>query len=224
MLQDSRSACAKLEGVAIACFINHWGGLHVTFLYKREDDTTWLCDVAWNLVSRNEPVDEAADLCWVNINKRPEILDFVAEALQLMGQNFGLIPYDVRFSAEEDYFDPTTWSYKREMPGLTCATFIMAVLKNFKLNLFSVPTWPGRSEDRPALEHLISELEMRGVDSKRIEEMRLNHDNIRFRPEEVCGSVSEANWPVPFEIAQQLGTTLATTVRARQPAKPASDE
>jgi hypothetical protein len=153
----------------------------------------------------------------LNIELRQEVLDLIATHLDMMPQNRAAIDYDVRFSDELEYFDPITWAYRRGAHGLTCATFIIAVLRGFELNLFDVPRWPSREEDSPAIEELIRRLEIDGVEGWRISAMRADHNNIRFRPEEVSAAVGEDGntWPVPFPTAEALGKQLRTYVMSR---------
>ena len=203
IIQDCREGSAQLESVSVACMLNSIGGLHVGFLYQREDSSRWLSHLAWELVFRNEPAGEQF-MCWVNVRISRPNLEILAAVLEEMKSNRD-VNYDVRYHGENSYFDQVTWAYIKQEPGLTCATFIMALLRSLHLELFNVSVWPGRLEDKPVLDALISQLEKCGVEPARILAMRSNHQNIRFRPEEVCGAVGEASWPVPFTSAQLLG-------------------
>ena len=213
-LQDPRDSAARLGQVAVACMLNGNGGTHVGFLYRREDASIWFCDVAWELWLRNEPKNQH-DMCWVNIGLPDSILELVAAILEEMDKNKGAIPYDVRYSSSQSYFDPSSWEYTNQAPGLTCATFVMALFQGLQIALFNVDAWPSRPGDEPALDNLISHLAADGVDPIRIQEMRTNHKNVRFRPEEVCGSVGETTWPVPFPTAEPLGHDVRQYVMAR---------
>jgi hypothetical protein len=204
----------KFEIVAVACHLNGWGGTHVGFLYDRhEDGTRWFCDVAWDLVCRNEEVTKT-DLVWVNVRLREENLRLLAAALDLMDQNAASIPYDTRFGPAV-YFDPHSWVYIKDNPGLTCSTFIIAVLRSLGFELLDTLDWESRAEDGPALDHLIAELERRRVDRSRIEAMRANNDNRRFRPEEVCAAAGLKQWPVEFARAEPAGIEVAFEVNRR---------
>jgi hypothetical protein len=213
-IQEPRRPPADLRVVAVACELNPWRRTHVGFLYEREDGTHWHCHLAWELILRNVPAT-IDDRCWVNINIPPQILELLAAALELMDQNAAIIPYDIRYSSSAEYFDATTWAYHSHEPGLTCSTFILALLRGFRLELFEVSSWPGRPSDNADLEFLIRQLELRGVNSGRVAAMRANHQGIRFRPEEVCGSVSESFWPVPFATAETAGEEVLQHVVSR---------
>lgn len=211
-MQDSRNQDSHLNICAISCTRSE-AGTHAAFIYERDNGAIWTADVAWNLIARNYEI-HALDQSWVNINIPEQILEILVSILEIMGQNHNIIPYDVRYTNGE-YFDPVTWSYCQEKPGLTCATFVLAVLRGLKLELFDVNAWPTRSEDGPALERLLSMLSASGVDAHKINAQRLGHNCIRYRPEEVTGSVSGSRWPVPFGLAADLGTQVLLHVMNR---------
>jgi hypothetical protein len=205
-IQDPLNPTASLEVVAVSCELNHLGGLHVGFLYQREDGTYWFTDMAWELLLRNEQTN-CRGKCWINVKLAAQNLELLAAALEEIPAQ--RVPYDVRYDSEKPYFDSITRAYLNESPGLTCATYILGVLRGFQLELFDVANWPGRPEDGPDIEKLIVALEKHGVPSDRIAAMRANHGNMRFRPQEVCGAVAETAWPVMFHLAERLGCDVA---------------
>ena len=203
-IQEPKAGSASLEILAVRCELNAIGGVHTGFLYYRQE-IPFFCHLAWELDLRNEQT--ALDsCCWINVNLEPQILEFISAHLQEnMDQNKASVAYDVRYSSSGEYFDRQTWTYTAVEPGLTCATFVMAIFRGFAIEVLSLDRWPTREEDIEQLEKLIRWLEKSGVSAERIHAQRMSNVGLRYRPEEVAGAVSEAVWPVPFKVAEPLG-------------------
>lgn len=210
IIQDGHLACSNLSIAAVFCCQVSDGGLHAGFLYERDDGTVWRCEMAWdyNCINRQSRKDGK---CWVNINLDEMHLNYLVAVLEEMHQNSDSIPYNVLYDGRE-HFDPYTRLYIKGAPGLTCATFVDAVLRSIGFNLLDIFNWPGRDEDHSYLETLLNRLEHGRVDPERITNMRANHNNVRIRPEEVCGAVSESSWPVTQDRADHLGRIVRSYV------------
>jgi hypothetical protein len=85
--------------------------------------------------------------------------------------------------------------------GLTCATFILAVLRGHGLLPVDETTWLPRAEDVDWQTAIIEDLEASGAEQDHIEAVRNDIGAKRFRPAEVVGAVIEADshWPVRRE-------------------------
>ncbi|MGT2504066.1 hypothetical protein ACVOMS_31165 [Bradyrhizobium guangxiense] len=178
---------------------------HVGFLYKLGNEPARMLHLAW----QNRLVEEAPTegYFWVQSGldetTRKVIAPVVAEVFS--SQELP-VPYSPIFQGL--YFDAATLRYDRHEPGegLTCATFIVAVLDALGRPLFDVDEWTARDADFQWHDQIIDMLE-RSPDAtqEHIDAMRSRPRGARFRPEEVVGSIWASSPPISFTAARVLG-------------------
>jgi hypothetical protein len=121
------------------------------------------------------------------------------------------IPYG--FNAQGVVFDPATGdllSRPEIGKGLTCATFITAILQVYRYSLADLSTWPDRDQDREWEQDIIRFLTQFGASQEHIAAIRNDVGAKRLRPCEVvaAGFTPSDLWPLRFEavapIAQQV--------------------
>lgn len=94
--------------------------------------------------------------------------------------------------------------------GLTCATFVLALLGTFNHHLLALESWPSRPEDDSWHQHIISMLmdwQQRRpglVTDEHIDAVRRERGCRRYRPEEVAAA-AKASWPADFRAVDALG-------------------
>ena len=111
--------------------------------------------------------------------------------------------------------------YVRGRPGdgLTCATFVMAIFREFGIELLDTSNWPVRGTDLLWLSKTISFLETWGEKERaegrgdpdlpdHISALRNSATALRFRPQEVAGAAWSEMHPIDFQTAEILGTGI----------------
>lgn len=178
---------------------------HVGFLYKLGNEPAKMLHLAWQHKLCEEP--PTADYCWVQSGLDETNRKVIAPAVAEVFSSQQLpMPYSPIFQGV--YFDANTLEYDRHEPGegLTCATFIMAVLDALGRPLFDVDEWAARDADAQWHDTIINMLQ-RSPDAspEHIAAMRARPRGARFRPEEVVGSMAVSSQPVSFTAARVLG-------------------
>jgi hypothetical protein len=195
--------------------------LHVGFLYKLGDERARMVHLAWH--NRLTDEDPVPDYFWIQCGLPDTVRNVIAPALAGVAQDQQL-PYSPLY--EGIYFVDGTLRYNRNSPGegLTCATFLMAVLDALGYPLFNAAEWHARPEDEAWTERIIRRLAASpGVSTDHTEAIRARPRGARFRPEEVSGSLSEAVVPVSFVRAEQLGRQLLQELPPEDGASPQFD-
>jgi hypothetical protein len=186
--------------------------LHVGFLYKLQDSVPRIVHLAWhNMFMHEEPSN---DYCWIQSGLNEVVRNVIAPAIAEVAEDQQL-PYSPNY--ESLYFEQGTLRYNRLAPGegLTCATFLMAVLERLGFPLFDAQEWTPRPEDAAWTERIIQRLEASPrVCNEHTEAIRARPRGARFRPEEVAGSLSETTVPVSFVRAQQIGVQVLRELAA----------
>ena len=93
--------------------------------------------------------------------------------------------------------------------GLTCATYILAVLDSIGLALLDEQTWSARPDDAAWQERILALLrETPGVPLAHLQAVMNTVGIERIRPEEVAGCFASFPSPFNFENATSLGAQI----------------
>jgi hypothetical protein len=100
--------------------------------------------------------------------------------------------------------------------GLTCATFVLAVLRSVGVELVELNSWRPRESDAPFLEWVIGALQGRAR-PEHVDGVSGERHCSRFRPTEVAASTAFRAIPVPFALARAAGQALDEALPAPPP-------
>jgi hypothetical protein len=104
--------------------------------------------------------------------------------------------------------------------GLTCATFVLAVLRATGIELLDLAGWLPREDDLVRHGELLALL--RGdqrVAEEHVDAVAGEVNCIRYRPEEVVGAASYEDLPVAFANAQEAAAQIVEAFALRDASK-----
>ena len=187
-------------------------GLHSGLLYKIDDGSPRISHLAWHFRLRD---DAASDpYLWADTALDENNSRFVAAWLASRQNSPSNIPYGI--DAGGSCFDKATREF---LPpplgkGLTCATYIVAILKSLGFPLLLEETWPtDRTSDDSWQRAVIDALRNDGAGEDYVEATQKDVGAKRFRPSEVVGSATRAPWPVAFQDAAELAASVVADVQ-----------
>jgi hypothetical protein len=106
------------------------------------------------------------------------------------------IPYGFRFGLDHRFAEGTGRLQLTDgCRGLTCATFVLAILHSINIRLLDLDSWKDRPEEQPAMEE-IAQAQGAGI----ADELPCK----RYKPEEVAGACITDSIPVVFDRAVEL--------------------
>ncbi|MED5597190.1 hypothetical protein [Janthinobacterium sp. P210006] len=168
---------------------------HAGFVVRSDDGRLWLFDLAWhNIFRQTEITHEYAYLVsdFLDPFEANAVIGFLAN---LYNENKGRLPYSINYE-DGEYFDATTGQcLKTELgQGLTCATFVLAVLARYGIELIDISTWPKTEENKQWQEQILKKL----IDTTRppdtidtfLTQFSMVGSVPRVRPEEAVGAAS----------------------------------
>jgi len=191
---------------------------HVGILYKLNGKPVHLrhqCD--HRLLVDAPPTDFA--YLWINvsalgaINKR-----LIANKLSKAGGD--KIPYGIGFKMNEQYLDKKTLKYCNTDPGngLTCATYILAVLRTLGFDPFEYGEWHPTASDVGWQENSLSRKALQFPnDADHFSAEQTHVGGPRFRPEHVVGAGHPPSWPIAQAHADVLGAEVIGCYDQRRP-------
>jgi hypothetical protein len=187
------------------------GQQHVGFLFKDGDQPAEIVHLKFHYkLTRELPSN---DYYWIQ-SALDEVSRRVIKAAVIEVSSNDQLPIPYSPIYEGVYFNKSTLRYVRNATGdgLTCATFILAVLEAIGFQLLDVRTWKSRVEDKNNIDLLLKILSDH-AGQEHVEAIRARPHGIRFRPEEVAGAFSEATLPVGFDHAEALGKQVLQAIK-----------
>lgn len=183
-------------------------GYHTGIIYKDIDESVFVLHLAWHEILRKEEIHEAGFCVWVppnfmhehNAEAAAEFLNSIYKRYERDG-----LPYGLFFDGTAKFNNIGELTYGNGM-GLTCATFVLAVLDNIGYMLCDIDDWESRlDEDEQWLRCILSQITVNSVLKN-----QLNNELgcLRYKPCEVAGSSFKHHTPVKFELAKQLAESI----------------
>lgn len=196
--------------------IRNFGGMqnHCGLAYRSEGNAICLLHLAFHYDLRNEQLSAPYRRVSIGLDTTNQLV--VAAFAIAMAEAEPRIPYG--FNDEGIVFDDDTGQLL-EAPagrGLTCATFVTAVLSHLGLEVIDRDSWPERETDADWRANMIGLVENNGGDAVHAEALRSNPVAARIRPEEVAGAsaVDFAEWSVAYDRAHELAEKIVTELAA----------
>jgi hypothetical protein len=210
---------SEIQQLAVAIkFVFRFGIFHVGMAYK--DTSTGQVKLLHFRRHREVISDvlgyDSGDLSyrWAALNLPEEIAGIISQFCSVFEEKYRVAPsrhvgYGLRYTDGRFNHDPLDF-LTNDGCGLTCATFVMALLRTYGIELLRQEEWPERPEDRPFHEFIVHELETSGADPEHVEAVRKEIGCARYRPEEVTAAALLGDLPVGFVQASSLGAEIAT--------------
>jgi hypothetical protein len=174
--------------------------LHCGFVVKPEIGGYVLVDFAWHYDLRCNLYSGDYYCIETGLDKINQ--EIVSEYCLLVAEkNKSKIPYAFWF--QELYFLPVTGEVSdiSSGVGMTCATFVYAVLKSLGLPPIDVVDWPERPDDPDWINFIVGHLDKNPENLEHVNAIKNAGPYIRMRPDEVVGALSTdaSEWPRHFE-------------------------
>ena len=191
--------------VAVAIRETLPGRHHATFIYRANDGTLNQLHLAWHMLLRDEPFPEGDGYFWGRLGLDPINQRVLSAFLPTVDAIAGSVPYGIDWESTQECFNPDGSLILLPLgKGLTCATFLAAILKSQGYQLVDIATWPVRPDDIVWQEEIITLLSQREANLEHVEEMRRDVGGKRLKPAEAVGACFQLDWPVGFDEASQV--------------------
>ncbi|MFS8067609.1 MAG: hypothetical protein ACMG6S_14695 [Byssovorax sp.] len=212
LLFQSGVPIEKLRFLGVAITPTSPGRWHVGVLHRADGDPVNLLHLAFDHKLLNSP--PGAKYAWVQLQLPDLRLRSVAANCRLIARRYASpkrgLPYGLRYEKTTFRADGKMRLGKAEH-GMTCATFILAVLRSAGVELLSLADWPPRDGDK---ERHLELLDMLRNDPEvardHVAAIATEVNGVRYRPEEVVGAASSAQLPVSFLLAEAAAEQIMT--------------
>lgn len=205
--------------VALSCSEFGEGHLGLAFFDVKGDPM--LLHMAWHHIVLFEKI-ESQKHCWVGAKLDLEIdaVEQLAIFFESVINNFpalsSLVCYGTDFKASKGSFSHEgEYNCPQGSIGLTCASFVLEILRAGQLVLVDIETWrPSEANDK-WIERVASSLESRGHHNQAAA-VRSRANGCRLRPVELAGAATSAvtSMPLTFEATLPLAEKAHASLSA----------
>ncbi len=186
---------------------------HIGFIYQSESGNGLkICHFCWHYDLRNEPFSLNSKYLVAPIQLEESNLKYLASVLEAISDiNRAAIPYGFRVPIQS-FNEKNMYVGGIEGEGLTCATFVLEVMKKNGYLILDESTWEIRESDAGWQSDIVGHLaRSHGVEGVHLERMReIIGKVVRFRPVEVfaSGIVEPVQWAISFQDADKLSHAI----------------
>lgn len=211
-----------VEQVAVAVTNSAFGGGHIGLGFHSAKAGPQVLHLAWHLKLESHCIPgELNPPCWTAkaLQVPPSASKQMVALIRAIAVKGPKINYDTNLLAAKGSFSGNG-AYKppKGSHGLTCATFVLEVLRAGMINLVKVETWPVTVENEKWANDVCEQL-ARTASPEHVASVRKNISSLRLRPFEVAGAAEfpAKAWPVAFKEAQDAAQTVVSQLQANCP-------
>lgn len=188
-------------------------GMHSGILYRLPNEEPRILHLAFHHDLQDEPA--APPYRWSELGLDEVNKEILTEILARIAHRNPQIAYG--FDANGVAIDPDTGDVTPGPPGkgLTCSTFVNAVLRAYGFELIDITDWPQRVDDIPFHNTIVGYLNGK-ASSEHVDAVRQDIGARRLRPDEVVGAgkLPDEQWAVPFLAARAQGDVVQDEMAA----------
>lgn len=194
------------------------GQHHTGFVFQAGDGKLWLFDLAWHELCRYTPMEPGYAYViedFIDKYAATAIASFLANVHHVNKDN---IKYSISWDNDSEYFDKTTGKNLKtgRGEGLTCATFVLEVLKRYGFDLLDIKTWPitaANSDWQKSIVDKLIESRPQSIDDFIVQFSKVGYTP-RFLPEEVVGAAGYYDEePLNFAIVSPASNEVLNELR-----------
>ncbi len=207
----------KSSEVAIAVSHSSFGGGHIGLGYFHAKEGPKVLHLAWHRDLKNDRIPDDLLTCWgaLPLPLPPLASKQVVAFVRSVAAKGPSINYGIDFVAAKGAFN-TNGSYKppRGSDGLTCATFVLEILRACSVDLLKTQTWEASEENIDWGNRVCAELAKK--DPEHAGAVKQNVTGLRVRPYEVAAAAqcNRSSWAMDFHAVQEPSKVLITSLNA----------
>ncbi|MGN7612698.1 hypothetical protein ACQZV8_11500 [Magnetococcales bacterium HHB-1] len=192
-------------GVAIQ--VRSPGQYHPGLIYRHKiGEEALLCHFSTHFNSRVQPLPDYYFWGYTpfSLTEQREIATFTAS----IHRQKILVPYG--FAYNPPYFTEQGDLLPKPLgEGLTCATFLLAILEAKGYSILDRKTWTIQPDDQTWRQQTLDALKDRGTEPEHLQAMTKIMDNaLRYRPEEVVAGIMASKRPLSCNQARKMGKKI----------------
>lgn len=209
----------SVDQVAVALSHSPLGGGHLGLAFYDKDKVPHLLHLAWHTDLRLDKIPDDIRSCWIAtiLDLPPAASRAVVAFVRSIAKRRPLIKYGINVIAAKDSFAKQSYKPPKGSDGLTCASFVYALLRGARINLVKIETWEESEKNREWGRTVCDSLEKTDPDHAAL--VRKNINGLRLRPYELAGAagLKPKELPLDFKSAQPLADSAEAVLNQHCP-------
>lgn len=195
------------EQIAIAVSHSALGSGHIGIGFHSAKSGPQVLHLAWHRDLRVQRIPEELQACWATeaLSVPPKASKQIVAYVRVIAARMPAISYGCNFLSAKGSFSPNG-SYKppKNSSGLTCASFVLEVLRGSRVDLVDGATWRHEAANESWAQGVCSILQEKGADSDHVAAVRRDINGLRLRPFELAAAarLGAKYWPAKFDDVQ----------------------
>jgi hypothetical protein len=198
------------HGIALALFHSDLGGGHLAILFNEKGNKLRMMELGWHhklFVS-----DLPSPKCGVAIPLAlpPAAGKGVVAVVRAISRKLPKISYGIDFIASKGSFSGSVYSPPKGSNGLTCASFVLEVMRSAAVLLIHEETWEPSASNAEWAAEVVKLLREHGAEEKHIEAVEKGMSDLRLIPFELAAAASlpVEQRPAKYTAVQQIAGEL----------------
>lgn len=208
------------DQIAIAVSHSPLGGGHIGIAFHSAKDGPQVTHLAWHRQLTVDNIPDDISRCWICVTFQlsPMASKAAVAVMRSVSKKKPLINYGIGAVAAKGSFTGNgVYRAPKGSDGLTCATFVVEILRNAGIPILKYETWEESPENVAWGEKVCRDLENDGVPEDHIAAVRSNVGKLRVRPYEVAAAAMLPPRQRPAEFAAvQTGATAVEVALSEQ--------
>lgn len=206
----------KKDEVVLAVTNGAFGGGHLGLGFHSARNGPQILHLEWHKKLSVHTIPDELVGCWIAVPLMlpPLVSKTIVAMARTVATRGPSINFGINFIAAQGSFSPNG-SYKppKGSDGLTCATFVVEVLRAAMIELVQATEWKAHPANVEWANAVCNSLaNTHDVDQAHVDAVRRNINGLRLRPFEVAGAacLDKKLWPATFDAVQEPAVSVQT--------------
>lgn len=211
----------RLNEHAIAIGLTHGGlgGGHVGIFFNEKGEQPRLLHLQWHQRLRVDTLP--IEGCWIAafLDVPPVASKQVVAQIRAISRKLPKINYGIDFIASQGSFQGTVYTAPKGSNGLTCASFVLEILRAGAIHLIEEATWQPSAANTAWGQEVCRQLLATTKDEKHVDAVSRSFNNLRLIPYELAAAAAlpQDQRPVSFDAIQPLAQAAKNILEATCP-------
>ncbi|SDF94519.1 hypothetical protein [Pseudomonas extremaustralis] len=208
--------------IALALFHSDLGGGHLGIIFNEKGNELRVVELGWHHAFYVSEIPHRKCGIAIPIALPPKAGKSVIAVVRAVSRKKPKISYGIDFIASKGSFVGTTYTPPKGSDGLTCASFVLEVLRSAAVPLIREETWTDRDANRKWAADVIMLLRQHGADDKHVAAVEKNVNGLRLIPFELAAAASLPieKRPASYTDVQETAEELRGQLNTACPAPP----
>ncbi|MDF5776544.1 hypothetical protein [Pseudomonas syringae] len=206
--------------LAIALFHSDLGGGHLGIIFNEKQNKLKVMELGWHHVFYVSDIPHRRCGIAIPVALPPNAGKSVIAVVRAVSRKKPKIPYGIDFVASKGSFLGTTYTPPKGSDGLTCASFVLEVLRSAAVPLIQEETWTECDANREWAADVIRLLRHHGADDRHVAAVEKNVRGLRLIPFELAAAAALPldDRPASFADVQGIAGDLRIQLNSACPA------